>query len=322
MKSRFCELLGIKYPVIQGGMVHISTWELVSAVSEAGGLGIIGSGNYSASWVREQIRRVRAKTDKPFGVNLVVFSPYLEEVIRTVIEEGVRIVTIGGGVARRLISLLKQKGIIVIPVVGSVKYAILCERLGADAVIAEGMESGGEIGEVSTMALVPQVVKSVKIPVAAAGGIADGRGAAAAFLLGAEAIQMGTRFIVSHECIAHEKFKNVILKSRDTDTVVIGNFSGVRLRVIKNSFCMEVLEREREYLKADPAERAEIKKEIINLCMGRSYKALIEGDIENGALIAGQSVGLIDHIIPAGDIVLKTIEEMKESFVRSHFAFC
>ncbi len=321
MKSRLCELLGIKYPVIQGGMVHIGSWELASAVSSGGGLGIIGSGNYPASWVRDQIRRVRERTKKPFGVNLVLFSPHIKEVIETVIEEKVKIVTIGGGVARSEIPYLKQKGITVIPIVGSVRYAILCEKLGADAVIAEGMESGGEIGEVSTISLVPQVVKSIKIPVAAAGGIADGKGAAAAFMLGAEAIQMGTRFIASDECIAHRNFKELILKSKDTDTVIVGNFSGVRLRVIRNSFCREILEKEKEYLLADPGERERIRKEIINFCMGRSFKALIEGDIENGALLAGQSVGLIEKIMPAAEIVMQTVEQMKDCILRSHLVF-
>ena len=228
MKTRITELLGIEYPIIQGGMAWVAEHNLAAAVSEAGGLGLIGAANAPAEWVREQIRKTKELTDKPFGVNVMLLSPYAEEVAKVIAEEGVKVVTTGAGNPEKYLELWKNAGIKVIPVVASVALAKRMERCGVDAVVAEGCESGGHIGELTTMALVPQIVDAVEIPVIGAGGVGDGRGMAAMFMLGAEAVQIGTRFVVAHESIVHENYKQKIISSKDIDSVVTGRSTGQR----------------------------------------------------------------------------------------------
>ena len=235
LKTAICDLFGIKYPIIQGGMAHVATAELVSAVSNAGGLGIIGAGAAEADWVREQIHRTRQQTDKPFGVNVLLISPHANRVIDVILEEKVAVVTTGAGNPGPYIAKFKEVGIKAMPVVASVSLARRLERAGADAFVAEGMESGGEIGQITTMALVPQVVDRVKVPVVAAGGIADGRGLVAALALGAQGIQMGTRFVASDECIAHPAYKQAVLNASDRSTVVSGRVPVTRCVLWKTS---------------------------------------------------------------------------------------
>ena len=241
MKTRVTELLGIEYPIIQGGMAWVATHELASAVSNAGGLGIIGAGGAPASWVREQIQAAKKETDKPFGVNLMLMNPEADEIAKVIVEEGVKVVTTGAGNPAKYMSMWKEAKIKVIPVVASVALAKLMERGGADALVAEGMESGGHIGAQTTMTLVPQVVDAVSIPVIAAGGIADGRGFAAAMMLGAEAVQMGTRFVVAKESTVHENYKQRVVKAKDIDSEVTGMSTGHPIRVIRNKMTRESL---------------------------------------------------------------------------------
>jgi len=298
-----CELLGIKYPIIQGGMAWLGTFELVSAVSNAGGLGVIGSGDAPPDWLRKQIRATRERTDRPFGVNIMLMSPFVKENLHIVIEEGVKVVTFGGGNPGPYIPALKEANIKLLPVVSSVALARRLERLGADAIIAEGMESGGHIGETTTMALVPQVVQSVKLPVIAAGGIADGRGLVAALALGAQGIQMGTRFICSQECIAHPRFKEQILQAHDRSTVVTGESTGHPVRCLENRLTREFRARE----KAGAS-----KEELEELGRGRLKLGVIDGNIEEGSLMAGQIAGLIRDIRPVKEIIESIIAEAEE----------
>jgi len=298
-----CELLGIKYPIIQGGMAWLGTFELVSAVSNAGGLGVIGSGDAPPDWLRKQIRATRERTDRPFGVNIMLMSPFVKENLHIVIEEGVKVVTFGGGNPGPYIPALKEANIKLLPVVSSVALARRLERLGADAIIAEGMESGGHIGETTTMALVPQVVQSVKLPVIAAGGIADGRGLVAALALGAQGIQMGTRFICSQECIAHPRFKEQILQAHDRSTVVTGESTGHPVRCLENRLTREFRARE----KAGAS-----KEELEELGRGRLKSGVIDGNIEEGSLMAGQIAGLIRDIRPVKEIIESIIAEAEE----------
>lgn len=234
MKTRICDMLGIKYPIFQGAMAWIADASLASAVSNAGGLGIIAAGNAPADVVREEIRKCKELTDKPFGVNIMLLSPYVDDIVDLVCEEGIKVVTTGAGNPSKFMDKFKENNICLIPVVPSVAQAKKMEKIGASAVIAEGMESGGHIGKLTTMALVPQVVDAVTIPVLAAGGIADGRGMAAGFMLGAEGVQIGTRFLVATECTVHENYKAKILKANDIATVITGNITGHPVRVIKN----------------------------------------------------------------------------------------
>lgn len=307
LKTPLCELLGIEHPIIQGGMAYLGTVELVSAVSEAGGLGIIGSGNLPPDWVKKEISLVRSLTHKPFGVNIMLMSPFVEQLVGIVIEEKVPIVTTGGGNPGVYIPKLKDAGIKVMPVVSLIALARRLERLGVDVIIAEGMESGGHIGETTTMALVPQVVDSVRIPVAAAGGFADGRGLAAALTLGAQGIQMGTRFVCSEECIAHPNFKQRILEAGDHDTVVTGGSLGHPVRCLKNKLTRQFQVMERENT---PPE------EIEQFGMGRLHSGVIEGDIENGSLMAGQITGLIKEIKPAKQIIEEIVAEAEALLVK------
>ena len=300
LKTAICDLLNIKYPIIQGGMVHVATVELVSAVSNAGGLGIIGAGNAEPEWVREQIRLTKQRTSKPFGVNILLMSPFAKEVIEVVLQEKVSLVTTGAGNPGVYIPQFKEAGVKVMPVVASVALAIRLERAGVDAIVAEGMESGGEVGETTTMVLVPQVVDSVRIPVVAAGGIGDGRGLAAALALGAQGVQMGTRFVCSEECIAHSEYKEKILKARDRSTVVTGQTTGYSLRGLQNRLTRQFAELEKT---------GASKEELDLFGRGRVYQGLIEGKLEEGSLISGQIAGLIKEIKPVKTIIEETVAE-------------
>ncbi|MDP2744265.1 MAG: nitronate monooxygenase [Dehalococcoidia bacterium] len=294
IRTIICDLFEIEYPVFQGGMAHLGTAELVSAVSNAGGLGFIGSGSNPPEWLRDQIRKTRERTQKPFGVNVIMISPHLKASLEVIQEEKVKIVAFGGGNPGVYIPPLKEAGVKVVPVISSVALAKRLERLGADAIVAEGMESGGHVGETTTMALVPQVVDSVSIPVVAAGGFGDGRGLAAALCLGAKGIQMGTRFICTPECIAHQKFKEAIVKARDRATVVTGTTTGHPARCLENHLT-------REY---QALERSGAPKEALDkFATGRMYTGVIQGDVENGSLMCGQIAGLIKDIRPAKNIV-------------------
>lgn len=294
MKTRVTELLGIKYPIIQGGMAWVATHELASAVSNAGGLGIIGAGGAPASWVREQIQAAKKETDKPFGVNLMLMNPEADEIAKVLVEENVKVVTTGAGNPAKYMQMWKAAGIKVIPVVASVALARLMERGGADAVVAEGTESGGHIGSQTTMTLVPQVVDAISIPVIAAGGIADGRGFAAAMMLGAEAVQMGTRFVVANESIVHENYKDRVIKAKDIDSEVTGMSTGHPIRVIRNKMTREYLQKEKDGASLD---------ELEQLTLGALRKAVVEGDVMYGSVMAGQSAGLVHKKESCAEII-------------------
>ena len=278
MKTRITELLGIEYPIIQGGMAWVAESHLAAAVSAAGGLGLIGGANAPAEVIRNYIREVKAVTDKPFGVNVMLMSPYADEVAKVIVEEGVKVVTTGAGNPEKYMEMWKAAGIKVIPVVASVALAKRMERYGADAVVAEGTESGGHIGEATTMTLVPQVVDAVSIPVIAAGGIGDGRGIAAAFMLGAEAVQMGTRFLVAKECTVHQNYKDRVLKAKDIDSTVTGRTHGHPVRCLRNQMT-------REYVKLENEGKS--FEELEYLTLGTLRKAVQEGDVTNGTVMAG-----------------------------------
>lgn len=284
MKTEITKLLGIEYPIIQGGMAWVAEYHLAAAVSNAGGLGIIAAGAAPAEWVREQIREVKKLTDKPFGVNIMLMNPSADEVAKVVVEEGVKVVTTGAGNPEKHMKEWKEAGIKVIPVVASVALAKRMEKCGADAVVAEGTEAGGHIGELTTMVLVPQVRDAVSIPVIAAGGVADGRGMAAAFMLGADAVQIGTHFVVTKECIVHQNYKDCILKAKDIDTRVTGRSTGHPVRALRNNLTMEYLKKEAEGATAE---------ELEQLAAGGLRKAVVEGDTRTGSLMAGQSAGLV-----------------------------
>ena len=302
MQTEITELLGIQYPIIQGGMAWVAEHHLAAAVSEAGGLGLIGAANAPAEWVREQIRAAKNLTEQPFGVNIMLMSPYADEVAQVVAEEGVKVVTTGAGSPEKYMELWKQSGIRVIPVVASVALAKRMERCGADAVVAEGCESGGHVGESTTMALVPQVVDAVKIPVIAAGGIADGRGIAAAFMLGAKAVQMGTRFIATREAQVHESYKNQVLRAKDIDTRVTGRSTGHPVRALRNEMTTRYLELEQE---GAPFE------ELEQLTLGGLRRAVVEGDVRMGSMMAGQCAGLVREILPCSELVPQLMQEAK-----------
>jgi enoyl-[acyl-carrier protein] reductase II len=302
-KTRVCELLDIEYPILQGGMAWVATAELAAAVSEAGGLGIIGAGGMPGEMLREEIRKARSLTDKPFGVNIMLMSEFVEEQMKVVLEEKPAVITTGAGNPGIYIPNLKSAGIKVIPVVASVALAIRLERIGVDALIAEGSESGGHIGELSTFALVPQVVDAVSLPVIAAGGIADGRGFLAAFALGAEGVQMGTRFVCSTECTVHPAYKEAIIKARDRDTVVTGRPTGHPVRCIRNK-----LTRKFEELEASCAPAEELEE----LGKGRLRAAAVDGDVEYGSVMAGEISGLIKDVKPVKKIIEDIMREAKE----------
>jgi len=307
LRTALCDLFGIEYPVIQGGMAWLATAELAAAVSEAGGLGIIGTGNAPPEFVEQQIIRTREMTSKPFGVNVVLLSPFATEVMEIVLRHKVSIVATGAGNPGIYVPRFKEAGIKVMPVVSSVALARRLERAGVDALVAEGIESGGHVGETTTMALVPQMVDAVKLPVVAAGGIADGRGMVAALALGAQGIQMGTRFICSQECVAHPKFKQKLVESRDRATVVTGLTTGHPIRCLENK-----LARKYQVLEKAGASVEELDK----LGIGRLYAGVIEGDIEMGSLMAGQICGLINDIKPARQIIQDILAEAEAVIAR------
>ncbi|MDI6812404.1 MAG: enoyl-[acyl-carrier-protein] reductase FabK [Desulfitobacteriaceae bacterium] len=313
IQSNVSQLLGIEYPILQGGMAWVATGELAAAVSEAGGLGIIGSGQAPADWVRQEIKKVKAVTSKPFGVNIMLMSPFLDEVMQVIIEERVPVITTGAGNPGKYVPALKDIGTKVIPVVASVALARRLEKAGVDALIAEGMESGGHVGEISTLPLVPQVVDAVKIPVIAAGGIVDGRGLVAAFALGAEGVQMGTRFMCAEECTVSPKVKTMILKAKDRDTVVTGYSTGHPVRCLDNRFTKELARMERE---------GHTPEEVEKIGAGKLRLAMVEGDTENGSVMAGQVAGAVRKIEPASEIIRSLVEEAEREWRRlaEHFS--
>lgn len=304
MKNRICEILGIKYPIFQGGMAWVSTYHLAAAVSEAGGIGIIAAGNADAEYVRNQIRSVKELTDKPFGVNVMLRSPFVEDVMKVILEEKVALITTGAGNPGKYVKSLKEAGIKIFPVVPSVALAKRLEQEGVDGLIAEGTESGGHVGELTTMCLVPQVVDAVNIPVLAAGGIADGRGMHAAFALGAEGIQMGTRFVCSKECWVHQNYKEAIVAAKDRDAVVTGRTTGHPIRCLKNK-----LTRQFDKLESSGASIEEIE----NLGKGGLKAAAVDGDTQNSSMMSGQIAGMINDIKSCNEIIQDIIKEYNEN---------
>jgi enoyl-[acyl-carrier protein] reductase II len=305
-KNRVCELLEIKHPIFQGAMARIADASLASAVSEAGGLGII-TGAAPTEWVREQIQKTKKMTNKPFGVNIMLMSENAEEIAELVCEEGVAVVTTGAGSPGKYMEKWKAHGIKVIPVVASVALAKRMEKSGADAIIAEGTESGGHVGQLTTMTLVPQVVDAVNIPVIAAGGIGDGRGVAASFMLGAEGIQVGTRFLVAKECTVHQNYKDKVLKANDIDTEVTGRPTGHPVRVLRNKLARNYLKLEKEGASAEELEK---------LGVGALKKAVVDGDVDNGSLMSGQIAGLINKEQTCKEMIEELFEEANEIFKR------
>ena len=300
MKTRITELLSIDYPVIQGGMAWVAEAHLAAAVSEAGGLGLIGAASASGEWVREQIQKAKKLTEKPFGVNIMLMSPNADEVAKVVVEEKVSVVTTGAGTPEKYMKMWKDADIKVIPVVASVAMAKRMERCGADAIVAEGTEAGGHIGENTTMVLVPQIADAVKIPVIAAGGIADGRGMAAAFMLGAEGVQMGTRFIATVEAQVHSNYKGCILKAKDIDSRVTGRTTGHPVRALRNQMTKEYLRLEKEGASFE---------ELEQLTLGGLRKAVVEGDVTDGSVMAGQIAGLIKDELTCKQVIQKLVSK-------------
>ncbi len=301
--TKICEIFNIEYPIFQGGMAWIADHNLASAVSEAGGLGIIAAGNAPTEWVREQILKTKEKTNKSFGVNIMLLSPYADEIAHLVCELGVKVVTTGAGNPGKYIEMWREAGIKVVPVVASVALAKRMERAGADAVVAEGCEAGGHIGELTTMALIPQVVDAVNIPVIAAGGIGDGRGLAAAMILGAEGIQVGTRFLVANECSVCDAYKEKVINAKDIDTVATGRFTGHPVRVLKNKLSRKMVMLEKQGISIEEFEEAG---------RGALRLAVVEGDIANGSVMAGQIAGLIKKTQSCKEIIEEIFDEAKK----------
>lgn len=300
MKTEVTELLGIEYPIIQGGMAWVAEYHLAAGVSNAGGLGLIGAASAPAEWVREQLREAKKLTDKPFGVNIMLMSPYADEVAKVVAEEGIKVVTTGAGNPEKYMKMWKEAGVKVIPVVASVALARRMERCGADALVAEGCEAGGHIGENTTMVLVPQIVDAVKIPVIAAGGVADGRGVAAAFMLGAKGVQMGTHFVATKESVVHDNYKQAIIKARDIDSRVTGRTTGHPIRVLRNQMVKQYLELENSGASFE---------ELEHLTLGGLRKAVVEGDVVNGSVMAGQSAAMVKEILSCEELIQKLVKE-------------
>ncbi len=303
LNTRITELLGIRYPIIQGGMAWVAEANLAGAVSKAGGLGVIGGANAPGEVIREQIRKAREITSNPIGVNVMLMSPHVEDVAKVVIEEKVEVVTTGAGNPEKFMKAWKEAGIKIIPVVASVALAKRMERSGADAVIAEGTESGGHIGEATTMTLVPQVVDAVSIPVIAAGGIGDGRGIAAAFMLGAEAVQMGTRFLVAEECICHANYKERVIKAKDIDSVVTGRSTGHPIRQLRNQMTREYIEKENSGASFE---------ELEYLTLGSLRNAVMDGDVKMGTVMAGQIAGMVSKEQSCEEIIQELVSQTKE----------
>lgn len=303
MQTRITQLLGIEYPIFQGGMAWIAESTLASAVSKAGGLGIIAGGSAPIDYLREQIRMVKAATDKPFGINIMLMSPNAEELAQLVIDEKVPVVTTGAGNPGKFMEAWKNAGIKVIPVIPSVGLAKRMERAGADAIIAEGTESGGHIGENTTMCLVPQVVDAVEIPVIAAGGIADGRGVAASFMLGAEGVQVGTRFLAAEECQIHENYRNLVIDAKDTDSIVTGRFTGHPCRGVKTKFAKELLSFERN---------GGTPEEFEDMTLGGLRKAVLDGNMAEGSFLCGAIAGMVDKVQPCSEIIIEMMKEAEK----------
>lgn len=303
MESRICELLKIQYPIFQGAMARIADAQLAAAVSEAGGLGIIAGGTAPIDYLRGEVRKAKELTQKPFGVNIMLLSPTADDVAQMVCEEGVKVVTTGAGTPGKYIPMWKEHGIKVIPVVPSVAIAKRMVRSGADAVVAEGTEAGGHIGELTTMVLVPQVVDAVEVPVIAAGGVADGRGIAAAFMLGAEGVQVGTRFLSAYECNIHSNYKQKVLNAKDIDTIVTGRSTGHPVRVLKNK-----LARKYKELEASNAPMEEIEK----LGVGALARAVCEGDMDYGSVMAGQIAALVNKEQSCKDMIMEMFAEAEK----------
>lgn len=307
IRTALTDLIDIDYPIIQGGMAWVATWQLAAAVSEGGALGIIGAGNAPVDWVREQIRQTKAHTERPFGVNIPLFSPVADQVVDLVIEEGVPVLTTGAGNPTPFVEALKAAGVIVIPVVASVALARRLERLGVDAVIAEGEESGGHIGTVTTMSLVPQVADAVSIPVIAAGGIGDGRGLVAALALGAAGVQMGTRFVCTEECIAHANYKDSIVRANERSTLVTGMTIGHPVRCLRNPMSREF----------ESMEKAGVdESQVIEFGTGRLQLAAMKGDVQNGSVMAGQISGLVHDVLPAAELIRRISGEAEAVIAR------
>lgn len=300
MKTRVSDILGTEYPIIQGGMAWVAEYHLASAVSEAGGLGLIGAASAPADWVREQIQEIKKRTTKPFGVNIMLMSPHADAIAQVLVEEHVPVVTTGAGNPEKYMPMWKEAGIKVIPVVASVAMAKRMERCGSDAVIAEGTEAGGHIGETTTMVLVPQIADAVNIPVIAAGGIGDGRGIAASFMLGAEGVQMGTHFVVTQESIVHDNYKHCILKAKDIDSKVTGRTTGHPVRALRNQMT-------KEYLKLE--QQGASFEELEQLTIGGLRKAVVEGDVVNGSVMAGQIAGLIHETRTCKELIDQLVTE-------------
>ena len=300
IKTDICDLLQIEYPILQGGMAWLGTAELAAAVSEAGGLGIIGAGHMPPDIFRNEIHKLKERTNKPFGCNIMLMSPFVKEVMEVVVEERVPVITTGAGNPGVYIPALKEIGTKVIPVVASVLLAKRLLRGGIDAIIAEGTESGGHVGDITTMALIPQVVDAVDVPVIAAGGIADGRGMAAAFALGAQAVQMGTRFVLSEECIAHENYKTAVLKAKDRATVMTGLTTGHPVRIIDNALA-------HKYKSLEFSGGS--KEELENLGAGTLRKAAIDGDVKEGSVMIGQISGMLTDVKPCATIIKDIMAE-------------
>jgi len=312
MRTEITELLNIKYPVIQGGMAWVAEYHLAAAVSSAGGLGLIGAGGASAAFVREQIENCKKLTDRPFGVNIMLMNPEADEIAQIIVDTGVKVVTTGAGSPEKYMKLWKEAGVKVIPVVASVAMAKRMERYGADALVVEGTESGGHIGEHTTMSLVPQVVDAVDIPVIAAGGIGDGRGIAAALMLGAKGVQMGTRFLLAHETQIHDAYKEKVAKAIDIDTQVTGRSTGHPVRGIRNPMTKEYLRMEKEGASFE---------ELEILTLGSLRKAVIEGDTKKGSFLAGQIVGLVSKRQSCKEIIEEVVAEAIETIDRIHKAY-
>jgi len=300
IRTVLCDLLGIEHPIVQGGMAWTATAELVAAVSEAGGLGILGGGNAPPDFVRAQVRETRARTRKPFGVNIAIFSPYVDDIVQVCIDEKVPVVATGAGSPGPWMTQLKEAGIKIMPVVASVALAKRLERMGADLLVAEGTESGGHIGDVATLPLIPQIVDAVSVPVVAAGGIADGRGLAAALALGAAGVQMGTRFICAEECIAHPNYKQKIVKAGDRATITTGHSLGHPVRAIKNPMTRKFAAMEKQGIS---------EEDLIELGTGKLRLAVEEGDMARGSVMAGQISGLICDVLSAAEIIRRMVTE-------------
>ena len=307
-----CELLKIEYPILQGAMARIADANLASAVSNGGGLGIIASGGETKEWLEKEIDKARTMTDKPFGVNLMLLSPNIDELVDVVCDKKVSVVTTGAGNPGKYIPKMKAHGIIVIPVVASVAIALRVQRAGADAVVGEGLEAGGHVGEITTMALIPQLVDVLKIPVLAAGGIGDGRGIAAAYMLGAVGVQVGTRFVVANECTVSDNYKKAIIKAKDSDTVTTGRSTGHPVRVLKNKLTKQVLTLEKNFAEPD---------EVAKLCTGRLFDAVKLGDMEMGSVMSGQIAGLVKIEQPAAEIIKEMFVEA-EKIYENRFTIC